>query len=180
MLNLLPPEIKSRHKVRSRLYSVTVFYIIITAIFVLGPIAAITYNFVQSSKVADIESEISQIKSQIGTSQDINNKLSFVESRIVGVTQFKEQRDWNDYLAAISSATPAPVIVTSISLENESEAGPTFAVVGKSGDRRSIVLYRDKLLDNKLISQTTFTALTELIESGSKSFAFSLSIVFTK
>lgn len=180
MLNLLPPEIKSRHRTRSRLYSITVFYIIVAAIFVLGPIAAITYNFVQSSNVADIESEISQIKSQIGKSQDINNKLAFIENRVSGVTQFKEQKDWNDYLKAISSTIPSPVIVSSIKLESGPEAGPTFTVIGNSGDRRSIILYRDKLLEDKTITQVTFTTLTEIIELGSKSFAFSLSIMFTK
>ena len=184
MLNLLPPEIKSRHKVRSRLFSVTVFYIIVAAVFVLGPIAAITYNFIQASQVADVESEINQIKSRIGQSKDINNKLSFVENRVTGASQFQEQRDWNEYLAVISSAIPAPVLVSTIRLEaktdTETSDVPTFTVSGTSGDRRSIILYRDKLLEDELINQTTFTTLTEVLVDGSKSFSFVLSVVFIK
>ena len=180
MLNLLPPEIKSRHKVRSRLYSITVFYIIIAAIFVLGPIATITYNFIQSSQVADIESEIAQIKSQIGKSNEINNKLSFIESRISAVSQFQEQKDWNDYLAVISSATPAPVLVSAIGLEPQTENSPIITVSGKSGDRRSVILFRDKLMEDKFVSLATFTVLTELLDKGVKTFTFTLSIMFSE
>lgn len=180
MLNLLPPEIKSRHKVRSKLYSVAVIYIFIAAVFVLGPIALGTYNFVQSSQISDYDSQISQIKTQIGQSKGLNEKLSFLEDRSKSATTYQEQRAYTSYLSTIANSTPAPVLVTTIQLEDGNIATPVFIVKGTSADRRSIILFKDKISQATDVTGAVFDSLTETVEETTKTFAFSMKITFAK
>jgi len=176
MINLLPPEIKSRYKVRSKLYSISVAYIIIASIFILGPIALATYNFIQDSQIAGIDSQIEQLKAQIGKSKDINTQLAFVENRTNSAAQYQEQKDWPDYFDHISAALPAPVTLSNIALVSGQKT--TFSVAGKSDDRRSIILYRDKLIDDEDIESAEFTNLKETIQQEVKVFDFSINIIF--
>lgn len=180
MLNLLPPEIKSRHKVRSKLYSLTVIYIFIAAVFVLGPIALGTYNFVQNSQISDYDSQIEQIKSQIGQSKGLNDKLSFLEDRSKSAGSYQEQRSYTTYLSAIASSTPAPVLVTTIQLEDGAIATPVFIVKGTSADRRSVILFKDKISQTTDVTSAAFDSLTEATEGTTKTFAFSMKVTFAK
>jgi len=180
MLNLLPPEIKSRHKVRSKLYGVTVAYIFIAALFVLGPIALGTYNYIQNSQISDYDSQISQIKTQIGQSKGLNDKLSFLEDRAQSATQYQEQRSYTSYLSTIASSTPSPVLVTGVQLEDGTVATPVFTVKGTSTDRRSIILFKDKISQSTDVTGAVFDALTEILEESGKSFSFSMKVTFAK
>ncbi len=175
MLNLLPEEIKSRHKTRSKLYSVMVFYIVIGAVFILGPLALTTYNFVLGTEVADYQSKIEQVNTQIGRSKDISGKLAFLETRVAGSAQFQEQRSWDQYLIAIAAAVPTSITVTGIGLEQVTNpALPTMAVAGTTSDRREIILFRDKLMENKTFTNIAITSITETIVDVSKLFSFSI------
>ncbi|MEX0594720.1 MAG: PilN domain-containing protein [Patescibacteria group bacterium] len=180
MLNLIPPEIKQRHKTRSKLYSITVIYIVIAALFILGPIALATYQFVQNSQITDKLSEIDSINAQIGQSKDVSDKLAFIESRVSGATSYQEQRSWDGYLKTIASSTPTTVQLTSITLDDGKIAAPMFKVAGKSSNRRSIVLFKDKLTTNELISAAVFENLSESSNESGKVFLFSLAITFKK
>jgi len=180
MLNLLPPEIKSRHKVRSKLYSIAVIYIFIAAVFVLGPIALSTYNHAQSSQISDYDSQISQIKTQAGQSRDLNEKLSFLEDRSKSAAAHQEQRTYTSYLLTIANSTPAPVLVTTIQLEDGSAATPAFIVKGTSADRRSIILFKDKISQATDFTGAVFDSLTETVEETTKTFAFSMKVTFAK
>lgn len=180
MLNLLPPEIKSQHGVRSKLYTITVLYIVLAGIFVLGPIAVATFNFIQASQVSDYQSQISQIKSQIGQTKDINDKLAFIESRVSGADQFQEQRDWPDYLDIIAKATPPAIVITGLRLEDGAVDKPIFAVTGRSTDRRSVILFKDKLALNEQITQAVFDSISETVVEDSKIFNFSMKVTFSK
>lgn len=177
MLNLLPPEIKSRHKTRSRLYALTVAYIIIAAVFILGSVAGATYKLIQDSQVANYESEISQVKGQIGQHKDVSDKLAFLESRLNAAAQFQEKTSWSELINHIAAATPGPVILNSLRLESTAKV-PTFVLSGESADRRSAILFHDKLSADASIASVAFESLAESVTADSKIFTFTMRIAF--
>lgn len=182
MLNLLPEEIKSRHKTRSKLYSLTVVYIVIAAVFVLGPLAVTTYSLVLGTEVADYQSKIEQVNGQIGRSSDVSQKLAFLENRVASAATFQEQRQWSSLLSAIAQATPTNVVLTGIRLEAVTDAAlpQTLTAAGTTSDRRAVLLFRDKLIEGKIFPTAAITSITETVIGNSKEFTFAVSLGLAK
>lgn len=177
MLNLLPEEVKSRHKTRSKLYSVVVAYIVVGAAFILGPVAVSTYNLILGSEADDYQSKIDQINNQIGRSSEISDKLAFLESRLTDGTQFQEQRQWENYLTAIAQSIPSDVTLTNLHLEKITDPKtPVMSVAGTTADRRAVLLFRDKLLEGKSFKNATITAINEAVVDNAKRFTFVISL----
>lgn len=179
MLNLLPPEIKEQRITKSRLYSVVLGYIVIGAIIGLGLAGLATWNFLQQSQIATLESQIQQLSSQRRTKEALITKASFIEDRLKAAPTLQEKRKWEEILNEIAAATPTDTKLKTIRVAtNQTGKSIDLTLGGTTSDRRSIVLFRDKLEEAATISKATILSLSETELNGVKSFTFSLSSIY--
>jgi Tfp pilus assembly protein PilN len=180
MLNLLPPEIKEERTVKSRLYGLILGYITTAVVVGLGLAGLATWGFIQQSQIGQLESDIQQLASQRHSKEELINKASFVEDRLKTATTLQEKRKWEEVLNEIASATPTDTKLNSIHIANaQGGKAVDLAISGASSDRRSIVLFRDKLEEASKITKTTILSLSEGLTNGQKVFNFSLSAVYS-
>lgn len=181
MLNLLPPELKEQRRVKSLLYSTILGYIITAVAVGLGIAGFATWGFVQQSEIGNKEATIQQLASQRKSKESIITKASFIEDRLSASASLIEKRRWEIILNDIATATPTDTTLTGIRVANAT-AGSTvdLSLSGKTTDRRSIVLFRDKLEGVEAISKTAILSLAEEEVDGKKIFSFSLSATYTE
>lgn len=181
MLNLLPPELKEQRRVKSLLYSTVLSYIVIAVVVGLGIAGIATWGFVQQGEIGNRESTIQQLASQRKSKESIISKASFVEDRLQASSGLIEKRQWEKILNEIATATPSDTTLSGIRVANTT-TGQTvdLSISGKTTDRRSIVLFRDKLEGVEAITKTTILSLAEEEADGKKIFSFALSAVYTE
>jgi hypothetical protein len=181
MLNLLPPEIKEQRRVKSLLYSLTLGYIAVAVVIGLGLAGFATWGFVQQGEIGNRESTIQQLAGQRKSKEQIIAKASFVEDRLTASSTLVEKRKWEEILNLIATATPSDTTLGGIRVAN-TPTGQTvdLSVSGKTSDRRSIVLFRDKLEAEDTVTKTTILSLSEEEANGQKLFSFALSAVYTE
>ncbi len=180
MLSLLPPELKEARRTRSALINVAVIYLIVIALVGLAIAGLMTWGFMQQSDISDRRSQIEQLTSQRRAKNEIVTKASFVEDRLRAATTAQEKYRWEAILNEIASATPTDTVLTSTRVATTAQgASIDIAISGSTFDRRSIVLYRDKLEASDAITKATILSLSESIVDNRKVFSFSLSATYT-
>lgn len=181
MLNLLPPELKEQRRVKSLLYSVTLGYIFAAVVVCLALAGLATWGFVQQSEIGNKESAIQQLASQRKSKEQVIAKASFIEDRLQASTTLVEKRKWEIILNMVAATTPSDTTLSAIRVAN-SQSGQTvdLSVTGKTTDRRSIVLFRDKLEAEEAVTKATILTLAEQVLNGQKIFSFTLSGTYTE
>ncbi len=180
MLNLLPPELKEQRRVKSLLYSSALTYVFIAVVVGLGIAGFATWGFVQQSEIGNRESTIQQLANQRKSKEDIIAKASFVEDRLLASSSLIEKRKWEEILNEIATATPSDTKLSGIRVGNTTNAQSVdISISGKTTDRRSIVLFRDKLEGVEAITKSTILTLAEEEAEGRKLFSFALSALYT-
>ncbi len=174
MLNLLPPEIKQQYRFKSRLYSLTLFYIVLVAALGLGAAVLTTYNMLQQSAVSEKQSKISSLQAQRKTKSTLLTKAAFIEDRYKVASQLQDKRQWTDIINRLASATPTGVQLLNVKFTVGKTNDLTVTLKGSTTDRRSIVLFRDKLEEDSHYEKTSIEAITEAGTETQKSFEFSL------
>lgn len=174
MLNLLPKESREKQKLISKAYQIIVVYVIILVAFGLGAAALATYNYTQQSQLDSIKGEREQLEAQRASDSAILAKAAYIEDRLTASTQYKNSTDWNRYLSLISENTPQAVTLSSIKYATDSKTAGYISVSinGSSPDRRSIVLFNNKLAENANIVNPTIMSITD----GADSFTFSIQL----
>lgn len=176
MINLIPSEIKSNQRASSRVYSLSVLYVVVIAGLILSAMAFSTLNLVMSSKNSETQNEIDTLISQQKKEGDISVKAAFIEERVKLASQYRESRAWDSVLQTIADATPTGIQLTSLKIAGDATKGTSVTLAGLSVDRRSTVLFKDKLTEN----ENFLGPVIQSIASGSAdSGGFSFTILLT-
>lgn len=181
MLNLLPPEIKRQRRLKSLLYSTTLLYIIIVVLLGLGAAALLTWKTVLESTINERQARIDQLVTERQAKNKVIAQAAFVEDRVKNAAQFRETRHWEEILNEIAASTPTDTNLTTIAVTTTADKPDqlTLSISGGTTDRRSIVLFRDKLENAEHISSTTIQSLSESVTDGVKQFVFTLSAMYS-
>jgi Tfp pilus assembly protein PilN len=180
MLNLLPPEYKERYKVYSRAYGVALVYFVILVLIGLSIVGIATYGFIQQGQISDKETQLASLNSQKATYNETAAKAAFIEDRLNSNAQYQDQQDWNSVLGSIAASTPSDVQLTSIKTALINQTTPTVTVTGSTANRRSIVLFKDKLATASGIKAPTLQSMTEKTDGSSKTFDFTITMGVSK
>jgi len=176
MLNLLPPEIKQRQRTKSLFYSLTSIYVIILVLLGLGVAGLTTWKFVLQTEISSKQSRVDQLSSQRQGKKEVIAQAAFIEDRMKVAKQFQESRQWETMLNTVAEATPVDVELTKLALTTaESTKTLTLSVAGTTNNRRSIVLFRDKLAT---IENLSTVAIQSITEGPDRQFIFSLEATY--
>lgn len=181
MLNLLPPEVKQSRRTTSLLYTTIVVYILIMAAVALGIGGLFAWTFVQQGEMSDKQAQIQQLTTQRNAKKELVTAASFIEDRLKSASSLQESRQWEKILADIAAATPTDTKLTGtrLAIQKDNPQIIELTLGGQTTDRRSIVLFRDKLEASEAISKTTILSLSESQADGGRIFTFSLSASYT-
>lgn len=175
MLNLLPPEIKTRRRVKSLMYGTVVTCVLVITLLGLTLAGLWTWNYIQQVKVSENQNKLDQLAGERKTKEAIIAQAALVEDRLKSGGTYQEKRQWERIFNDIASATPTDTTLTQIDVTSSTETGKTsLAIAGSSTDRRSIVLFRDKLDSNDKIVGVAIQSLAEGTDGGAKTFTFTL------
>lgn len=181
MLNLLPPELKEQRRTKSMLYSTAVIYVLIAVVVGLIVAGLATWGFVQQSEISSLQTEIQGLSNQRKAKESIISTASFIEDRLKAAPTLQEKRKWELILDEIARATPTDIILTSIRVAtSQADQSIDISVSGTTTDRRSIVLFRDKLESASTVTKTTILSLSDASTETKKEYSFSLSATYTE
>lgn len=180
MINLVPPEIKKRKGVRSLTYVVTLCYIVLTVLLLLGLAGLATYNYTQKIALGSQQAELDRLIAEKNQHQTILSQAALIQNRVKSAAGYQSAYDWNQILTAVASSTPTNIRLTSIKIASDAAKPPTVAITGETGERRSIILFKDKLALTKPFSGASIASITESTADNNKTYTFSMSVGITK
>ena len=179
MINLVPPEIKLQKGLKSLVYVVTLTYIVLASVLVLGLAGLATYNYTQKIALGSQQAELDRLEATKNQDKTILGQAAFIQSRVKNAATYQSSSDWNKVLTAIAESTPTNTRLTSVKITSDAAKSPTIAISGESTDRRSIILFKDKLAITKPFGGATITGLTKSATKDSDSYTFSISVLIT-
>src|SRR3989344_682901 len=175
MINLVPPEIKQRKGLKSLVYVVTLAYIVVASVLVLGLAGLATYNYTQKIYLGSQQAELDRLAAEKNKDKTLLSQAAFIQDRVKNAATYKALYDWNAVLDAIAQSTPTNTRLTSIKISGDATKPPTVAISGESADRRSIILFKDKLALTKPFDGAGITSLTESSSETNETYTFSIS-----
>lgn len=181
MINLLPPERKENHRVYSLAYLIALFYIIAGVTIFLGAVGLATYNLTISASNTSKEDRLRALEEEKTRNSEISNQSSFIEDRLKSQKSYQENTNWSQMLSAIAASTPTNITLSSIKSSTDPESKvTTVALAGNSTNRRSVLLFKDKLSANEAVSNAVIDSIDEIGEGNNQSFTFSIELTLTK
>ncbi|MDP3992987.1 MAG: PilN domain-containing protein [bacterium] len=180
MINLVPPEIKKLKGVRSLGFVLTLGYIVVTAALLLGLAGLVTYNYTQKIALGSEQAELDRLVAEKSKNKTIVDQAALIQNRVKSVANYKDAYDWNQVLVAVANSTPTNIRLTSIKVSSDADKPPTVTMTGETGERRSIVLFKDKLALTKPFSGASISSITESTAENNKTYTFSMSVGITK
>lgn len=173
MVNLLPPEIKNRYRLSSRLYLITLGYFVAIVVMVLGIAVLYTVNYSKEISLQAKQTELDALAAERQRQGEFTTKAAFIEDRLKASGQYLETVKWEEILGKLASATPTNVQLTSIQVGVATE---TINIDGQTPDRRAIILFRDRLAQDKTFPTVEIVSIAEVATETSKIFTFSLKL----
>jgi len=173
MINLLPPAIKQERHTKSRIYGFITFYIIGIGVMVLGPLALMTYNFTLKSSLDNLASQVQTLEKQKSDQNALISQAAFLEDRLKAAISYQNPTHWDNILDRIAASTPTDTQITDIKMTQTDKT--TFSLTGNTTDRRSVVLFADKLNEDKSFVGATVDTITDSTTGTSKTFQFTIS-----
>lgn len=180
MINLVPSAVKRRQGVKSLVYVVLTVYFVLGAVVILGLAALKTYALINRTSLESQQSELNKIDSEMIRSKELTTKAAFVEQRLNSAAKYRTATDPSEILQAIATATPINSKLTIINITSPPDKGPTVTVSGFATERRSIVLFKDKLSATEPLANATISALNESDIAGVKTYTFSVTVFIKK
>lgn len=175
MINLLPPEHKQRNRIASLSYLVALIYVIVGVVVFLGAAALATYNLTTSADITGKQDRISSLSEQKSKDNEIATMANFVSDRLSSRGTYQESFLWDDMFNTIANATPSGIRLKGIKTNVDAKSKKITATVsGVSADRRSVLLFRSKLGEQKTISSPFIQQLNEVTTNDSKEFDFTI------
>ena len=175
MINLIPPDRKKRQKIRSKAYFIVVIYIAVTAIIVLGWVGQTTLNYIGKSNLGNKEAELATLKAQVGKNQDLLTMANFIQDRL-NSSQSYQPSSWNELLDAVANCQPTDSTLTKLNITSDEANSTTITIGGQSSSRRSIILFKDKLVDHLLFDSATITSISDSSTDESATFSFTITV----
>lgn len=174
MLNLLPPEIRQRYQVRSKLFMFSSIYLVIIVGLVLGVLGLATYNQTRKGVIGELKAQVATFATERQRSEELVQKAAFIEDRLKSAATYQEKILWDEILTELANSTPTDITITTIHVDTKDNQ-PKINVSGTTKNRRSIILMRDKITDSPKFAGTILQTITDVTNiSGEKSFTFSL------
>ena len=176
MINLIPSEHKNRYRASSRFYKVIAIYAFSVAIIGVCLVGLYFYNTLGKSKLADKQNQLDSLVAQTKQAGSITIQAALIEDRVAAAKQYQEKEQWEVVLKTIGDMTPTNIQMTSLKVTVDStKAATTVILGGTSPDRRSVVLYNDKLA-----SETSFLSPTiQSLSANTDNTIFTFGIQFT-
>lgn len=175
MLNLLPSEIKDRYRDKSRVYSLALAYIMLLVLTGLSAAGLATWNYIQQANISNKQGQMDQLRSEKQSKNELTIKAAFVEDRVKSVSQFRENQEWEAILDNVAAATPIGVQLDSMKVSiAKAVNSTTITLGGATTDRRTIVLFRDKLASLDYLSDVALQTLNESEAPSGKNFLFTI------
>jgi len=184
MINLVPPEIRQRKNLKSLAYIITTTYVLILSVLALSWAGLSTYNYTQKVYLGNQQSEIDRLDAEKNKDRVLQSQAALIQNRLNNAATYQSSHDWEQVLDAIAESTPTTTSLTSIKAAVVVNKPPTVTVTGQSPDRRSIILFKDRLAVTNPFESVSITALTDTTtannDASSKSptsgFTFTISI----
>ncbi len=161
MINLLPPRVKSQAIIKTKTSNTIFAYSLLLAALILFIAGFFTYNFTQTSAIADKESELATLAAQRKKISAQATKLAFIQDRLTVAGQFQEKADWNSLLNTIASDTPKSIQLSDLKITVDPAKGTTATITGQTANRRDIVLFQGKLATEKSLTGVTILSMNE-------------------
>jgi len=180
MINLSPPEIKQRKGLKSLVYVVTMAYFVIASLLVLGLAGLATYNFTQKIALDNQKAELDRLTEVKNKDKALISQAAFIQNRVKNVANYRSTYDWNQVLSSLAQSTPTNTQLTSVKISGDASKPPIINITGSSADRRSIILFKDKLAITSPFTGASITAMAEPASDETKSFTFSISVSVAK
>jgi len=181
MINLLPPERKENHRVYSLAYVIALFYIIAGVAIFLGAAGLATYNLTVSASNASKEERLQALEEEKTKNSEISNQASFIEDRLKSQKTYQENTSWSQMLTAIAASTPTNITLNSLKAQVDPVTKVTsITLAGSSTNRRSVLLFKDKLSANEAVSAAVIDSIDEVGEGNNQSFSFSIELTLIK
>lgn len=178
MINLLPPEVKQRHIVSSRIYTLTLLYIVVLVILGLGAVALGTYNLTLGGTRSEREATLASLVAEKEKYSKLISQAAFVEDRLKTAKTYQETRKYEEVLDYVATSTPVDVQVTGINITVNEKVSLT--ITGETRERRSVILFRDKLSQVTGLEPASVANITEGSDSKGKIFAFTITSTLKK
>lgn len=176
MINLVPKEIRDSQKATSSLYYLATVYIVVISLFILALGIINTLNFVRTAQNSNIQNEIDQLASQVSRQNEIVSKAALLEERVKTASNYKETRNWERLFISIASNTPTTIQLNSIKVSRDAARGNQILVniTGTSADRRTVVLFKDRLASDKNYQSVTIQSIDQLETEGAAGHNFTI------
>ena len=82
MINLVPPEIKQRKGLKSLVYVVTLAYIVVASVLVLGLAGLATYNYTQKIYLGSQQAELDRLAAEKNKDKTLLSQAAFIQDRV--------------------------------------------------------------------------------------------------
>ena len=177
MINLIPPELLQKRKSQSVAYKFITLYIVVFSAVALGVGGLFFYSTEIANQINDRNAELTNLKDQKQKASDVTKKAAFVEDRMKLATTSKEDKDWTALTETIGSVTPTDTQISALKITAPKDATSPFAIsiTGNSKDRRSIILFRDKLSSTKGFTDSFLTSIADKVDLNNL-YVFNLTV----
>lgn len=174
MLNLLPPENKEKYRAQSIVYGVSLTYIIIAVAIYLGGAAFATFNLTKQTSIGNAQEKLNALSQEKTKNTEIANKAALVEDRVKNRSTYQDTDKWDKILESIANDTPTNVQITSIKTTTDSSNRLTISILGKANERRAVVLFQDKLSNDKTFTATGIQSINQSTDATKTVYDFTV------
>lgn len=174
MINLLPPEHKQKEATYSRLYALLGVYVLVVFLLGLGAAGLATYNLTTGSTINERQQTVDNLAVQRAAHKSETAKAAFIEDRIKQATTYSETRQWEAVLDAVAATVPSEIQLTSIKASTGTSKVVSLVLAGQTTDRRSIVLFRQKLASDTKFTGASLQTITDATINGKSGFTFTI------
>lgn len=158
MINLLPVEIKHRHRLRSINYTIIAIYIGIATVVGLSLVAAETATYFRNIQNNAKAVDLDLLLKRKSSGEEVISKAAFIQDRLNKRAQLSGQSDLTSLVDEIASKTPTDIQLTFI---RYSDTDKTIELTGMSPERRTAILFKDSLATSKIITEVSLVNLAD-------------------
>ena len=155
-INLLPPEIKT--KIRIKKQAANVFSICLVVVIVFVVIIVLFKAFQETffkSRLDGLQSEIQKASSDLASYKDLEKQAAFLNNRSQLATQIeKENPYWSVILPDLINSVPSNVQLTNLMVDLSKT--PNFVLQAVTTNEREAIKFKEKLESSKFFKDVAF------------------------
>lgn len=174
MINLLPPERKVAGHFYSRIYALSTVYLVVIVLLGLGAAGLATYNLTTGTTINEKQQTATELIAERNAHKKETVTAAFIEDRMKLASKYQDGQDWPNLLDQFDATVPTDVQLTSVKLASDASKAVNFSVAGTTTDRRSIILFRQKIAGNPTFGSATLQNITDTKVGDKKAFAFTI------